>query len=81
MCGSIGALSPTKARVALCDSVDQISTSWDTADWLGGYRDGAGSAILPPCASIIDLTVFGSKGFQWLYRDEMNPNHDANDGH
>ncbi len=25
--------------VAPCDSLDQINGSWDTADWLGGYRD------------------------------------------
>jgi hypothetical protein len=25
--------------VALCDSLDQINGSWDTANWLGGYRD------------------------------------------
>src|SRR6267142_1734392 len=26
-------------RVAFCDSVDQINSFWDSADWLGGYRD------------------------------------------
>ncbi len=25
--------------VALCDSRDQITGSWDTPNWLGGYRD------------------------------------------
>jgi hypothetical protein len=25
--------------VALCDSFDEINGPWDTADWLGGYRD------------------------------------------
>jgi hypothetical protein len=25
--------------VALCDSLDQIDWSWDTANWLGGYGD------------------------------------------
>ncbi len=25
--------------VSLCDSLDQINGSWDTANWLGGYRD------------------------------------------
>ncbi len=25
--------------VASCDSLDQINGSWDTANWLGGYRD------------------------------------------
>ena len=25
--------------VAFCDSLDQINGSWDTADWLVGYRD------------------------------------------
>jgi len=35
---------------------------------------GAGMTILPPCPSIIDLTVFGLKRIQGLHRDEMNPN-------
>jgi hypothetical protein len=39
MCGLIETVNPTKACVALCDSVDQISRFWDTADWLGGYDD------------------------------------------
>ncbi len=39
-----------------------------------GIVIGAGMAILPPCPSIIDLTVFGLKRIQGLHRDEMNPN-------
>jgi hypothetical protein len=44
--------------VALCDALDQINGSWDTANWLGGYGDWCRlSHALPPFSSIIDLTV------------------------
>jgi hypothetical protein len=49
--------------VALCDSFDEINGPWDTADWLGGYRDW--HRLGHTCClarSIIDLTVFGSIG-------------------
>ena len=32
--------------VALCDSLDQINGSWDTANWLGGYGDRVCLSIL-----------------------------------
>ena len=38
-----------------------------------GIVIGAGMAILPPCPSIIDLTVFGLKRIQGLHRDEKLP--------
>ena len=59
--------------VALCDSFDEINGPWDTADWLGGYRDWRRLGHTCCLArSIVDLTVFGSIGFQGIHRDETN---------
>src|SRR6266481_1706606 len=50
-------------NVAPCDSLDQINGSWDTADWLGGYRDWRRLGHTYRLArSRIDLTLLGSKG-------------------
>jgi hypothetical protein len=38
--GSTGAVTPTTLTVGFWrDSLDKISGSWDTANWLGGYGD------------------------------------------
>src|SRR5882724_4961872 len=61
-------------NVAPCDSLDQINGSWDTADWLGGYRDWRRLGHTYRLArSRIDLTLLGSKGFQCLHRDSLQP--------
>src|SRR6266478_417550 len=64
--------------VASCDSLDQINGSWDTANWLGGYRDWCrlGHTYHLP-RSIIGLTLLDPKGFQCLHCEETHPNHDA----
>src|ERR1700730_2395269 len=37
--GSTGAVTPRILTVGFGDSLDKISGSWDTANWLGGYGD------------------------------------------
>src|SRR6266403_5645556 len=52
--------------IALCDSLDEINGPWDTANWLGRYRDWRSRGHISCLArSIDDLTAFGAIRILW----------------
>ena len=53
--GSTGAVTPRILTVDFGDSLDKISGSWDTANWLGGYGD---------LSKLDHLTPYGNGGIE-----------------